>query len=231
MASLTEEKFHSDVVECGQPHLLVLSMADESNKWLNASELKTVLDMLAVMETAEELKILECLTPLQKRQVWDATPYDLRVKLHHLKKAHTADPQTLRAIAPIPNDPVHSALGNAVRSVEVEPATLDRQGSDADDTQLDDIAVDYIDPDDVSAEYQNLTASGVQERSPDLPTLAPGDRVVLQAKPGLSKAELMAIFEVVDVQSDLVHCKAETVGGRRYPTDWLVLYSRSPDER
>jgi hypothetical protein len=231
MASLTEEKFHSDMVECGQPHLLILSMADESDEWLNASELETVLDMLAVMETAEELKILECLTPLQKRQVWDATPYDLRVKLHHLKKAPTADHPPPRAIAPTPTNPVQPALGNAGRLMEVEPTTLDRQDSDASDTQLDDIAVDYIDPDEVSAEYQNVTASGVQERSPDMHTLAPGDRVVLQAKPGLSKAELMAIFEVVDIQSDWIHCKADPVGGRRYPADWLVLYSRSPNER
>ncbi|NJO80391.1 MAG: hypothetical protein HC827_19020 [Cyanobacteria bacterium RM1_2_2] len=41
---------------------------------LDASSLNTVLAMLEVIDSAEELALLETLTLEQKRQVWDATP-------------------------------------------------------------------------------------------------------------------------------------------------------------
>jgi hypothetical protein len=52
---------------------------------LDVSSLNTVLDMLAVIDSAEELTLLELLTPAQKRQVWDATPDHLKRKLKQIR--------------------------------------------------------------------------------------------------------------------------------------------------
>jgi hypothetical protein len=55
-----------------------------------------------------------------------------------------------------------------------------------------------------------------------------GDHIVLKAKPSVTTAELLAIFEVMQVEGTLVQVKAKEVGMRRYPLDWCLLYrSRS----
>lgn len=229
MTSLTEEKSYSDMLECGQHSLLVLSMAEESGKWLNASELTTVLDMLAVMETSEELKILECLTPQQKRQVWDATPYELRVRLHQVKNYH----QDFSAIAVTAKSQVEPELVHVqdISQTEADHAKLDLYAIVPNDVNSDEgdskrFNTEDIHSGNVHPEDWNVTAWEQEERPPTLSTLTIGDRAVLKAKSGLNKAELIAIFEIVDIQSDWVECKADTVGGRRYPVDWLVIYPR-----
>jgi hypothetical protein len=58
------------------------------------------------------------------------------------------------------------------------------------------------------------------------PNLAIGDRVVLKAKPHLTTAELLAIFEVVAVQEEWVKVRADRLGTRRYAAEWLVFYGR-----
>ncbi|HEY9620041.1 MAG TPA: hypothetical protein V6C78_06715 [Crinalium sp.] len=206
MASLTREKSHPGKSDYAQPDSLVCSTSEETDVWLNASELATVLDMLAVMETREELKILECLTPVQKRQVWDATPYELKVKLHHLKNSTVAPPQPLEHQNLVQSD--------SFVQVDVQADTCEDDESEEDDLESEEIELRQIEPDDLD----------ISERSPNLATLMVGDRVVLKAKPGLSKAELMAIFDVVEIHSDLVHCRTSEIGGRRYPLDWLIIY-------
>jgi len=51
-----------------------------------------------------------------------------------------------------------------------------------------------------------------------------GDRVVLKARPHLSPAELLAIFEVVGCQGDWIQVKAPRLGRRRYPAELGCLY-------
>jgi hypothetical protein len=54
---------------------------------LDESSLATVLDMLAVIDSLEELALLETLTDAQKRQVWDATPEPIKLRLRQLRAA------------------------------------------------------------------------------------------------------------------------------------------------
>jgi hypothetical protein len=228
MASLTEEKSHSDMLDCGQPNLLVPPLAEELDERLNASELQTVLDMLAVMETAEELKILECLTLQQKRQVWDATPHELRVKLHHIKNSHHGS--SAIAVTPTRDLQPKSVSPQTIDVKEFQSVKLEPQATAADAIDSDELDSTYPDLENVHLDDLDLTEHSQYERSPTASNIAIGDRVVLKAKPELSKAELMAIFEVTELQDDVVHCKADPLGGRRYPLDWLVVYSRSTSE-
>lgn len=69
---------------------LIASEPDESeysDVLLDESSLETILDMLAVMNSIEELLMLEALTEAQKRQVWSATPENIRSKLKQIREA------------------------------------------------------------------------------------------------------------------------------------------------
>jgi UDP-3-O-[3-hydroxymyristoyl] glucosamine N-acyltransferase len=76
---------------------------------------------------------------------------------------------------------------------------------------------------------QSPTVAAASISAIDEPELQVGDRVVLNAKPHLTVTELLAIFEVVRIQDNLVQVKAARMGVRRYPMDWLVLYSRKAE--
>lgn len=58
---------------------------------LDESSLETILDMLAVISSMEELMLLEALTDAQKRQVWSATPEEIRSKLKQIREAGFAE--------------------------------------------------------------------------------------------------------------------------------------------
>lgn len=60
---------------------------------LDASSLSTVLDMLAVIDSTEDLALLELLTSLQKRQVWDATPEIIRLRLKQIRLTANSSPE------------------------------------------------------------------------------------------------------------------------------------------
>jgi hypothetical protein len=76
----------------------ISSVATASDDLLTPAELKTVLEMISLMETAEDVDLLNCLTPPQKQQVWAATSEALRIRLHHLKK-HLPLPPSTSALA------------------------------------------------------------------------------------------------------------------------------------
>jgi hypothetical protein len=79
------------------------------------------------------------------------------------------------------------------------------------------------------ANNQSPTVSEPLMTAIDEPELQVGDRVVLNAKPHLTVTELLAIFEVVRIQDNLVQVKAARMGLRRYPMNWLVLYARKAE--
>ena len=66
---------------------------------LDGSSLATVLDMLAVITSIEELMLLESLSDAQKRQVWSATPETIRNKLKRIREANTATANTATSLA------------------------------------------------------------------------------------------------------------------------------------
>ncbi|HEY9629268.1 MAG TPA: hypothetical protein V6C84_18355 [Coleofasciculaceae cyanobacterium] len=61
--------------------------SDSESQLLDDSSLNTVLDMLTVIDSAEDLALLERLTLAQKRQVWDATPEAVRMRLKQIRSA------------------------------------------------------------------------------------------------------------------------------------------------
>ncbi|MCU0567151.1 MAG: hypothetical protein MUF49_11205 [Oculatellaceae cyanobacterium Prado106] len=63
---------------------------EPANELLDDSSLNTVLDMLAVIDSLEELRLLETLTEPQKRQVWELTPQDVKIRLKQIRA--TANP-------------------------------------------------------------------------------------------------------------------------------------------
>jgi hypothetical protein len=79
-----------------QPELPDLPSSDSDNytagsQLLDVSSLNTVLDMLAVIDSAEDLALLELLTVAQKRQVWDATPAAIKLRLKQIRSATSPD--------------------------------------------------------------------------------------------------------------------------------------------
>jgi hypothetical protein len=57
------------------------------------------------------------------------------------------------------------------------------------------------------------------------PLLSVGDLVVLLAKPKLTSAELIAIWEVVEVHEASARIQSH-IGTRNYPISWMMLYSK-----
>jgi hypothetical protein len=146
---------------------------------LDRSSLETVLTMLALAETADELDILEKLTDTQQAQVLDALADDMKRKLCQLHPA-LAERFPLLVTKNSPHQPAKTI------------------------------------PEAIAPDISKLTE----------PNLAIGDRVVLKAKPHLTTAELLAIFEVVAVQEEWVKVRADRVGTRRYVVEWVLLYEK-----
>jgi hypothetical protein len=166
---------------------------------LDESSLGTVLDMLAVIDTVEELSLLETLTETQKRQVWDATPDPIRTKLKQLR----ASAQT--------NSPASSA------ELHLEPIDETSQDKFAELDEWDD--AESIDGSiDLNLNFPQYTTGQ--------PTLHPQDWVVLHAHPKLSAAELNAIWEVVEVHQTVARIYAKSIGTRNYPIVWMKRYPK-----
>ena len=66
--------------------------------------------------------------------------------------------------------------------------------------------------------------SGADQSGVDQPKAQVGDRVVLLPKPQLTSAELIAIWEVVEIQEDTAQIEAKRLGTRHYPLSWMVVY-------
>lgn len=180
---------------------------------LDELSLQTVLDMLAVMVTAEELTQLESLTPEQKRQVWFATPEDVKLRLKRLKASAAESP----AIEPTTDAKAGTeALNETEVSEELEEPdeSLDEMG-----------AIDYTDSESVN--FINLPLFQSSYSLNALPTeqiFQVGDWVVLTAEPRLTAAELVAVWEIVAIEGEQARIEAKDLGSRQYPISWMVSY-------
>jgi hypothetical protein len=57
-----------------------------------------------------------------------------------------------------------------------------------------------------------------------LPALQIGDWVLLKAEPRLTAAELIAVWEVEEIQGEHARIEAKGLGHRLYPIAWMVIY-------
>jgi hypothetical protein len=175
---------------------------------LDAASLHTVLTMLDVIDSLEELALLETLTPAQKRQVWDATPEATRIRLKQLR-ASAVQPDD----APVKRSSTDSGHESHLNLVNSSELAQDDWLDPTDEPTIDLNSLEEIDL--TVHEPLNLSAQ---------PTVAVGDWIVLQAKPKLTRAELMAIWEVIEVRGNYARIKAEGLSTRVYPTAWMVIY-------
>lgn len=198
-------------------HLLDDDSATET--LLDGSSLGTVLAMLEVIDSLEELALLETLTSAQKRQVWAATPESSRDRLKQLRIA--------------------SQNGEAAKTPpRFQPADDDGEGNEA--------IAEAEAVEEISSEAQlQLTQQLLQQRTDAVrqsgfsgpqngstgtaPLLAVGDWIVLQARPQLSRSELMAIWEVLEVAGSNARIFAQQLGQRTYPMAWMMLYPKPAD--
>jgi hypothetical protein len=180
---------------------------------LDASSLNTVLVMLEVIDSAEELALLETLTPEQKRQVWNATPEPTRNRLKQLRTKPESEFEP--KLEPEPElefvtPPLNPASEDTSDSSTAHEATQEAELMGAEEA-----AIDF----DLSESLDFLPQT----------QLATGDWVVLQAKPQLNAAELMAIWEVLEVRGKSARIIAGKLGIRTYPTAWMVPYPKPVD--
>jgi hypothetical protein len=180
---------------------------------LDASSLQTVLVMLEVIDSIEDLALLETLTPDQKRQVWDATPDSTRTRLTQLRTTrqlsphrdfHSTDllePADSPPDAPLTETSFSEDLVNSVEEMAAIDLEAQRQEVDL-----------------MLQEPLNLSAQ---------PRLAIGDWVVLHASPNLSKADMQTIWEVSELQGNYARIAAKSLGSRLYPTVAMTLYPRA----
>lgn len=155
-----------------EPECHAVAVADESAEsseaLLDSSSLQTVLDMLCVITSAEELTLLEHLTDAQKRQVWAVTPDDVKQKLKQLRTA---------------------------AAMSAEPSEAQAQM--------------------LLHDHSSVSAS-----------LNVGNWVVLNARPQLSASELMAVWEILEIQDEHARIFVKTLGTRTYPLTWMVIYPK-----
>lgn len=197
--------------------------ASAMDEWLDASSLNTVLAMLEVIDSAEDLALLETLTLVQKRQVWDATPESIRVRLKQLRGVSSPEVE-VAFYSPVnaeePEAEIHQADG------DIEHSALDIETTLADLEVLPDQLALLSDP--MSAGDARQPIPGIIAATPATPVLrlVKGDWVVLQAKPQITAAEMVAIWEVIEVQGNDAQIFTEKLGTHTYPIAWMKLYPK-----
>jgi hypothetical protein len=183
---------------------------------LDEFSLGVVLAMLAVMETAEELTQLECLTDAQKRQVWDATPEAVKTRLKQLRAEarSKAEFQQLQAeaIAEIEAmEAMEAAAEERAELAEISEAEI----GEAEAIEETEALLEAMDEEMARLPFQSYEAA---------PTIEVGDWVLLKAVPQLTAAELKAVWEVVKIQGGHAWIESKGMGSRSYPLVWMVLY-------
>ena len=179
-------------------------LTEAAAELLDPSSLSTVLDIVEAIETADELALLETLTSAQKRQVWAAISDEQKQRLKQIRNATSV----------ITTDPIAPQEANE----SLEESTLDLEAEDLElpaelQDELEEIA---------HAELEGLMAEPSEE--PDRPRAKVGDRVVLLPQPQLNSAELIAIWDVVEIHEETAQIEAKHLGTRHYPLSWLVVY-------
>lgn len=196
-----------DLAECSSQEVSVEQAAFEL---LDPSSLNTVLDMLEVIDSVEELALLETLTPAQKRQVWEATPELTRLKLKTIRTTATPpSPNTLAETAEYRNN---------------SPAT---SSTPEEEDSIEDLAEDLIEAQSLPAQLWQPQSQATSLIAPlPQPKLAIEDWVVLHANPKLTTAEMIAIWQVQEVQGQYAQIYNKAIGTRHYPVTWMVIYPK-----
>lgn len=212
-------KLHSAQVNLDQVNQVNTELVSETTPLelapeplLDAASLDTVLTMLEVIDSAEDLALLETLTLDQKRQVWDATPSATRLRLKQLKMAGTG-----QGLSPSVNRSYATGL---IDAAELQ-ALPEPEPSSAESSQEETAAIDL--------EAQREEVDLMLQEPLDLtvqPTVTIGDWVVLHAKPKLTKVEMQAIWEVIEVQGNYARIVAPNLGARVFPTGSMTLYPK-----
>jgi uncharacterized membrane protein YqiK len=179
---------------------------------LDQSSLNTVLDIVEAIETAEELTLLETLTPAQKRQVWSTISDEQKQRLREIRTREHATSD--RAIA---EQELDQKKPNT--QLEVSSLTLEAEDLEAEDLPLD-LQEDLEELTPTELAHLMVEQSGTAEQ----PSIEVGDRVVLLPKPQISSAELIAIWDVVDIQDNTAQIETKRLGTRHYPLSWMVIY-------
>lgn len=208
-----------------QPEFVIAETQDEL---LDELSLQTVLDMSAVMVTAEELTQLENLTPAQKRQVWIATPEDVKLRLKQLKAAAQTKFQPTEPSPEEKGEQKHPNKNlnhleelDKLKELEEPDESLDEMGEAIDDAVSE--SLDFLDLPLLQNSY-DLGKQSVQS------LVRVGDWVVLKAEPRLTKAELIAVWKVVAIQEGQAQIETANLGSRQYPLSWMVGYPEEEPE-
>lgn len=196
---------------------------------LDAASLDTVLRMLEVIDCVADLALLETLTPIQKRQVWDSTPLATRLRLKQLRSA-AAQPFLTGQFSHQPTSNLSPSVHRSYTTPLIEAAELatslenslasdDESSSETsqEETAAIDLESQREEVDLMLQEPLDLTAQ---------PTVQLGDWVVLHAQPKLSNAEMLAIWEVIEVQGNYARIATKALGSRVYPMSGLSIYPK-----
>lgn len=194
---------------------------------LDPSSLRTVLEMLTVIDSVEELAMLETLTPAQKRQVWDATPESTKVRVRQIRR---------NAILASSGDGAQASFApQAVHPIQPQLATTEVEFElECDVDSLMEPIADRVAASDRELGHGTATPTNPAARlstpaeltSGAASTLTVGDWVVLKGVPQLTPAELQAIWEVTAVQENDAQIVAKGLGTRTYPLTWLLAYPK-----
>ncbi|MFM7423500.1 MAG: hypothetical protein ACKO7W_00605 [Elainella sp.] len=191
---------------------------------LDEASLETVLLMLEVIDCIADLALLETLTPNQKRQVWDATPPVTRLRLKQLRSSAVVQPEGSSARQPTGglSPSVHRSYTTPLlEATELMAASLLPDDEPAETNQEETAAIDL--------ESQREEIDLMLQEPLDLtaqPTVHLGDWVVLHAQPKLSKAEMLAIWQVIEVQGNYARIATQPLGSRVYPMSRLSIYPK-----
>ncbi|MBD3880347.1 hypothetical protein IFO70_01110 [Phormidium tenue FACHB-886] len=191
------------------------SDAPETAELLDESSLNTVLDIVAAIETAEELALLETLTLAQKRQVWAAISDEQKLRLKQIRTASSNGTQA--AVAP--SEPAPMPALPLTRQTTEDPVAEPTAEADATAAEMDSLDVE----EEMQADLQN-DLEEIAQSTLDNPIPRVGDRVILLPKPQLNSADLIAIWDVIDIQGEHAQIKDKRLGTRRYPLNWLMRY-------
>ncbi|WP_416672636.1 hypothetical protein [Egbenema bharatensis] len=198
-----------------------------SDDRLDESSLNTVLDMLGVIDTVEELALLELLTDTQKRQVWDVTPEAVKTRLKQLRLSAKNAPSKTNSPVRAETAPLAaSSTPDLTRSQQLSAEPELEEAEEQDLRELEELAYSEAWQEDSAIESDSYPVE--TGYSTHQPTLTVGDWVVLQANSRLTMAELAAIWEVVEVhpQQNMARIQTKGVGTRNYPIAWMVLYPK-----
>jgi hypothetical protein len=216
---------------------------------LDAASLETVLRMLEVIDSVADLALLETLTPSQKRQVWDATPPATRLRLKQLRSDGAVNQplgQAMGQAGQVTSQATGQATGGLSPSVHRSYTTplieaVDLLTPAPSSRSLAALASEDESSEDESSETNQEETAAIdlesQREEIDLmlrepldlmaqPTVQIGDWVVLHAQPKLSKAEMLAIWEVIEVQGNYARIGTRGLGSRLYPMSGLAIYPK-----